>query len=193
MTFGRHSSHFIPAKPSLHEQTPLSFPHSKVLEPWGLHLQSENKRKRLTWLKPIVETYLDKMENWNDGACNHHILSLWRFLCRSKHHWFFHIPKLLIPQDYIYTLKKKKSWLLKETCIIHIDKPSIVESVVVVGLIGPAVVGLVGTRVVWSVEQSLSAKTFGMGIATKLERPILKVVSDFVHLQVLIVPEQWNL
>ena len=56
-----------------------------------------------------------------------------------------------------------------------------------------SVVGLVGTRVVWSVEQSLSAKTFGMGIATKLERPILKVVSDFVHLQVLIVPEQWNL
>ena len=57
---------------------------------------------------------------------------------------------------------------------------------VVVGLIGPAVVGLVGTRVVWSVEQSLSAKTFGMGIATKLERAILKVVNDFVHLQVLI-------
>ena len=38
--------------------------------------------------------------------------------------------------------------------------------------------------------QSLSAKEFGMGIATKLYRPNLKVVSDFVHLHVLMSPVQ---
>ena len=35
------SSHFTPVNPSLHEQTPLSFLHSKVVEPSGLHLHSE--------------------------------------------------------------------------------------------------------------------------------------------------------
>ena len=39
ITFGKHSSHFIPAYPSLQEQTPL-LPHSKANEPSGLHLQS---------------------------------------------------------------------------------------------------------------------------------------------------------
>ena len=41
--------------------------------------------------------------------------------------------------------------------------------------------------------QSLLAKEFGMGIATKLERPNLKAVSDFVHLHVLMSLEHWNL
>ena len=41
--------------------------------------------------------------------------------------------------------------------------------------------------------QRFSAKEFGMGIATKSERPNLKVVSDFVHLHVFMSPGQWNL
>ena len=38
--------------------------------------------------------------------------------------------------------------------------------------------------------QRFSAKEFGMGIATKSERPNLKVVSDFVHPHVSIAPVQ---
>ena len=34
---------------------------------------------------------------------------------------------------------------------------------------------------------------FGMGIATKSERPNFKVVSDIVHLHVLMSPGQWSL
>ena len=41
--------------------------------------------------------------------------------------------------------------------------------------------------------QSFSATGFGIGIATKASRPNLKVVSDFVHLHVLMSPGQWNL
>ena len=40
---------------------------------------------------------------------------------------------------------------------------------------------------------SLSAKEFGIGIATCLLRPYFRTVLDLVHLQVLIAPEQENL
>ena len=57
---------------------------------------------------------------------------------------------------------------------------------VVVELIGSPVVGLSGLTVLWFVEQSVLAKEFGIGIATKSLRPNIKVVSDFVHLHVLL-------
>ena len=76
---------------------------------------------------------------------------------------------------------------------LHVSPHGSVGSAVVVGLIGSPVVGSSGLAVVRSVEQSLSAKEFGMGIATKSSRPNLKVVSDFVHLHVLMSSVQWNL
>ena len=72
---------------------------------------------------------------------------------------------------------------------------AVVGSIVV--LIGSAVVGLIvvliGSAVVGSVGQSLTAKEFGMGIATKFMRLNLNVVSDFVHLHVFMSPVQCNL
>ena len=40
-TFGIQLLHFTPVNPSMQEQTPLFFPHSKVVEPLGLHTHSK--------------------------------------------------------------------------------------------------------------------------------------------------------
>ena len=53
-TLGIQSLHFIPTNLSLQEQTPLSFPHSKVVEPLGLHTHSEIEKQDRFFKKQLL-------------------------------------------------------------------------------------------------------------------------------------------